>query len=105
MKIRLLTTNLKSGSLKRIAQGLSTKLGYKVWRSSKQKPNRIHLLYGDQKGKIEQYEYFHSQNLPSLEFTTSQQQAKKWAEDGKTIIVRKLTHSSEGKGIIVAETA
>jgi len=103
MKIRLLTTNLKSGSLKRIAQGLSTKLGYKVWRSSKQKPNRIHLLYGDQKGKIEQYTWFKSQALPALEFTCSTSEAKEWAATGP-VICRKLTHSSEGKGIVVAET-
>lgn len=104
MKIRLLTTNLKSGSLKRIAQGLSTKLGYKVWRSNKQKPNRIHLLYGDQKGKIEQYEFFKAQGISALEFTCDRAVAKAWASDGSTVIVRTLTHSSEGKGIIVAET-
>lgn len=103
MKIRLLTTNLKSGSLKRIAEGLSTKLGYKVWRSNKQKPNRIHLLYGDQKGKIEQYVYFKEQELPALTFTTSRSEAQSWAETG-TVICRTLTHSSEGKGIVVAET-
>jgi glutathione synthase/RimK-type ligase-like ATP-grasp enzyme len=103
-KLRLLSTNLKSGSLKRIAQGLSTKLGYKVWRSSKQKPNRTHLLYGDQKGKIEQYQYFQSQGIQALEFTTDIDAAKKWAASGNVVVCRKLTHSSEGKGIIVAET-
>lgn len=104
MKIRLLTTNLKSGSLKRIAEGLSKKLGYKVWRSKLQKPNRIHLLYGDQKGKIEQYEYFKAQDLPAFEFTTSRETAKQWANKGNTVVCRTLTHSSEGKGIVVAET-
>jgi glutathione synthase/RimK-type ligase-like ATP-grasp enzyme len=102
-KLRLLSTNLKSGSLKRIAQGLSTKLGYKVWRSSKQKPNRTHLLYGDQKGKIEQYVYFKEQGLPALEFTTSREEAQQWAKQ-KPVVCRTLTHSSEGKGIVVAET-
>lgn len=102
-KLRLLSTNLKSGSLRRIAEGLSKALGYKVWRSSKQKPNRIHLLYGDQKGKIEQYEYFKAQNLPALEFTTSHSQACEWLNQDFVVIGRKLTHSSEGKGIIVME--
>lgn len=103
MKIRLLSTNLKSSSLKRIAQGLSTKLGYKVWRSSQQKPNRKHLRYGDQKGKIEQYVYFKEQGLPALEFTTSRQEAQQWVQNS-TVVCRTLTHSSEGKGIVVAET-
>jgi hypothetical protein len=102
-RLRLLSTCLKSGSLKRLAQGLSTKLGYKVWRSNQKKDNRIHLLYGDQKGKIEQYIYFKEQELSALEFTTSSDQAKKWAKTS-TVICRTLTHASEGKGIIVAET-
>lgn len=103
MKLRLLSTNLKSQSLKRLAEGLSTALGYKVWRSAQQKPNRKHLLYGDQKGKIEQYEYFKAQSLPALEFSTIQAEAKEWAKS-VAVVCRKLTHSSEGKGIVVAET-
>lgn len=102
-KLRLLSTRLGSQSLKRVANGLSTKLGYKVWRSKLQKPNRIHLLYGDQRGKIEQYEYFKEKGIPALTFTTVQAEAKKWAES-MTVVCRKLTHSSEGKGIVVAET-
>lgn len=103
-RVRLLSTCLKSGSLKRLAEGLSTKLGYKVWRSSQQKPNKIHLLYGDQKGKIEQYQWFKEQNLVSFPFTTSKTEAVKWAQEGKTVVCRTLTHASEGKGIVVAET-
>ena len=103
MKLRLLSTNLKSGSLKRLAQALTNKLGYKVWRSATKKPNRIHLLYGDQKGKIEQYEYFKAQGIPALTFTTVRAEAQEWAKS-VAVICRTLTHSSEGKGIVVAET-
>lgn len=103
-RVRLLSTCLKSGSLKRLAEGLSTKLGYKVWRSKNQKPNKIHLLYGDQKGKIEQYEYFKAKDINALEFTTSFEQAKSWAEKN-AVVCRKLTHASEGKGIVIAENA
>jgi hypothetical protein len=102
-RVRLLSTCLKSGSLKRLAEGLSTKLGYKVWRSKNQKPNKIHLLYGDQKGKIEQYKWFKEQGLQALDFTTSHAEAKSWAED-QVVVCRTLTHSSEGKGIVVAES-
>lgn len=103
MKVRVLTTLLKSGSAARVAKGLSTKLGYKVWRSSASKPNRLHIRYGDQKGKIEQYEWFKQQGLTALEFTTSQATAVEWAKKS-TVVCRKLTHASEGKGIVVAET-
>lgn len=101
MKVRLLSKKLKSQSLKRIAQGLSTTLGYKVWRSSKPKPNRRHLLYGDQVGKLEQYQWFKEQEISSLDFTTSQSEAQTWAVEG-VVVCRKLTHSSEGKGIVIA---
>lgn len=104
MKIRLLSTNLKSASLRKVAQGLSTKLGYKVWRSNKQKPNRLHLLYGDQKDKISQYKWFELQKIPSLVFSTDINDAKDWAKKGKVVICRTLTNASEGKGIVVAET-
>ena len=91
MKIRILTTCLKSGSAKRIAQGLSTKLQYKVWRSSKVVPNRQHLRYGDQKGKIEQYQWFKEQKLEALSFTQSRDEAQQWAEHSP-VVCRTLTH-------------
>ena len=48
MKLRLLCTESTKGSqsLKALAQGLTQRLGYKVWRSTKQKPYRIHHKYG-----------------------------------------------------------
>lgn len=102
-KIRIQTTLLKSASAKAVAQGLSTKLGYKVFRSATPKLNRLHLRYGDQKGKIEQYNYFANEHIPALQFTQSIEEAKEWAKTA-TVVCRKLTHASEGKGIVVAET-
>jgi glutathione synthase/RimK-type ligase-like ATP-grasp enzyme len=104
MKLRLLTKQLKSQSLKRLAQGLSTKLGYKVWRSRFMRKNRMHLRYGDMVGKIEQYEWFKAQKLIALTYTKDISEAQGWAKEGITVVCRKLTHSSEGKGIVVAET-
>lgn len=103
MKVRILTTLLKSQSAKCVAQGLSTQLGYKVFRSSTSRPNRKHLRYGDQKDKIEQYNWFKANNISALEFTTAHATAKQWAQTG-SVVCRKLTHASEGKGIVVAET-
>ena len=103
MKLRILTTLLKSKSAKLVAQGLSTQLGYKVWRGPAVKPHRTHLRYGDQKGKIEQYCWFAAQHLPALEYTESITKAKEWAQT-QAVVCRKLTHASEGKGIVIAET-
>jgi hypothetical protein len=104
MKIRLLSTNLKSGSLKRVAEGLSKKLGYKVWRSVKKYPNRIHLLYGDQRDKIQQYKWFTDNAISALVWTTDHKAAKAWCQEGNVVVCRTLTKASEGKGIVVAET-
>jgi glutathione synthase/RimK-type ligase-like ATP-grasp enzyme len=103
-RLRLLSHKLGSGSLKLLAQGLSAKVGYPVFRSKFQKPHRVHLRYGDLKNKIEQYEYFQAHDIPALTFTTSSTQAKLWAEGGHTVVARLLTRASEGKGIVIAET-
>lgn len=102
MRVRLLTNQLKSQSLKRVAEGLSTALGYKVWRSSNHKPNTKEFLYGDQRDKLYQYSWFGNNNINSLEFTTEIEVAKHWAKTG-TVVCRKLLNASEGKGIVVSE--
>ena len=103
MKLRLLTNQLKSTSLRKLAGALTEKLGYKVWRSSKIKSNRKHLRYGDCKDKLSQYVYFAGQDIPALPFTTCQEEAKSWILDGETVVARCLTMSSEGRGIVVLE--
>lgn len=105
MKLRLLSTNLKSTSLKELSTGLSTRVGYKVWRSNKTRKNRLHLRYGDQKNKIEQYVFFAENDIPSLDFTLSKEQAKSWCEEGEVVVARLLTRASEGKGIVIASEA
>jgi glutathione synthase/RimK-type ligase-like ATP-grasp enzyme len=103
MKIRLVSHKLGSQSLKLLAEGLSTKLGYKVWRSKKPRLNRENITYGDCKDKVYQYQWFKAQGLTSLEFTTSPEEAKAWVESGIVTFARTLTRSSEGKGIVVLE--
>ena len=101
MKLRLLTNQLKSKSLRLLANALTEKLGYKVWRSPYMKPNRKHLLYGHCQNKLFQYEWFASNSVCSLPYTTSQEQAASWLQEGETVFARTLLQSSEGKGICV----
>ena len=103
MKLRLLTKQLKSKSLKLLAEELSAQLGYKVWRSSKLYPKRVHLLYGDCVDKLKQYQWFASNSIPSFPFTTNPEDVKLWLAEGATAFGRTLTLSSEGKGIVVIE--
>ena len=106
LKFRLVSHKLGSSSLKRLAEGLSTVTGHKVFRAKHPKPNRENILYGDCKDKIAQYMWFKAQNLPALTFTTNHEEAKAWFQGTDTVVfARKLTRASEGKGIVVATEA
>ena len=103
LKFRLVSKKLGSSSLKALQQGLSTKLGYKVFRSKAPHPLRENLVYGDCKDKLFQYEWFAANEVPALPFTTSGEQVSNWLKEGKTVFARTLTRASEGKGIVVCE--
>ena len=103
MKVRFVTKQLKSGSLKELAKELTKQLGYKVFRSTSPRAHRLNVVYGDCKGKIEQYSFFQNSELPALEFTTDSNVAYGWWLDGEVVVGRKLTHSSEGKGIVLLD--
>jgi len=103
-KIRFVSSQLKSKSLRLLAEALSEQLGYKVWRGPTSKPNRIEFKYGDCKDKLHQYKFFHEQGIASPPFTTSHAQALAWLQDQNTVVARTLLNSSEGKGIVLAST-
>lgn len=105
MKKRLLCTESTKGSrsLKELANALTQKLGYKVWRSTKQKPNRVHYKYGQSVDKLTQYRWFKEQGLSSLDFTTNIEVVGEWLGTGNTVFGRKFLNSSCGKGIVVIE--
>lgn len=103
LKYRLVSKKLGSGSLKRLAEGLSNALGYKVWRSKSARSGRENLIYGDCKDKLFQYEWFAANEVSALSFTTSVEKCNEWLKEGQTVFARTLTRSSEGKGIVVLE--
>lgn len=103
MRLRILTNLLKSKSARLVAEALSNKLGYKVWRGPLVKEGRHHIRYGAAADKLAQYEWFKNHQISSLEFTTSRAEAKKWAEK-EVVFARKLLGAQEGKGIVVCET-
>jgi RimK-like ATP-grasp domain len=103
MKLRLVSKKLGSNSLKALAEGLSTKLGYKVWRSKTPRLNRNNITYGDCQDKITQYKWFEANQVSALHFTTSQEEAKSWLVNGETVVARCLTRASEGRGIVILE--
>jgi len=105
MKLQLRYTNGTrfSKSLKDLAAGLSTKLGYKVLRTGKVNTNRRQFMYGGGVDKISQYKYFTQNEIPCLEWTAESSQVNAWLGEGHTVFGRKLLMSSCGKGIEVIE--
>lgn len=104
LKFRLVSKKLGSNSLKALQQGLSTKLGYKVFRSKAPHSFCSNLIYGDCKDKLFQYKWFAANEVPALSFTQDAKVVSEWLSDPKNIVfARTLTRASEGKGIVVLE--
>lgn len=101
--LRLLCTDPKSESAKRLADKLTDELGYKVFRSNEVLPNRKHIRYGDQRDKLTQYKFFEKGLLNFAPFTESKDEAKKWIKQGKSVLCRVLLQGQEGHGIIIAD--
>lgn len=102
MKIQLLSTShgMKSSSLKRLALALSQMVGYRVWRTTKVRPFRKQLKYGDAVDKLTQYRWFEQQGLSSLQYTTNEHIAGAWWRNS-VVFGRKLLNASCGNGIVV----
>lgn len=87
------------------AQMLAEALGWKLITKNDKIP--INMLtdnildWGYGIGKLKQYTSFSENGVPHIPFTTGVLQAKKWLEEGATVLARKLGNASNGKGIKV----
>ncbi len=89
--------------MKRLAAWLTAQLGYKVFRTTEERPKRTALCYGAGVDKLAQYKWFQEKGLSALEFTTDLGQAQNWVDGGFTVFGRKYLNSSCGKGIVQIE--
>ena len=97
-------TTIKSGSLKRIALGLSSRLKRgRIFRTLKVSKIRQQFRYGQSVNKLAQYQWFKEQGIPALEFTPYIQEANDWLDQGFTVFGRKYLNASCGKGIVIYE--
>lgn len=94
---------LGSKSLKTLAQILSQRLGYKVFRTLKVFPKAHVVKYGQGVDKLTQYRWFEQKGIPSLEFTTEKEKVQEWIDADKVVFGRKFLNSSCGKGIVVLD--
>lgn len=105
-KLVVVPHSLGSRSAKDLAATLSTKVGYKVWRV---RPNSIrnrvafHLTHGTD--KLTQLQKFKENGINCPEFTVDRDVALQWISDDSVVVCRQLLRASEGRGIVIAETA
>ena len=104
-KLVIVPANRKSRSVKELAKTLSNKVGHKVYRVLPDRVRRrIPFVLNAGTDKLTQLTLFKQNDIPCPEFTTDRATAVAWLADG-AVMCRKLLRSSEGKGIVVADTA
>jgi len=104
MKLVLVPNNMKSKGAKALAQSLSDKVGYKVFRVRRgQIRRRKAFVLSSGTDKLTQLNAFNSLHLPCPEFTEDMRIAHMWIEAGSVVVCRTLLRASEGRGIIIAE--
>jgi glutathione synthase/RimK-type ligase-like ATP-grasp enzyme len=105
-RLVLVPHNRKSGAAKRLAQTLSERLGYKVLRVRAERvARRIPFVLREGTDKLTQMRRFQDAKVPCPEFTTERAVAEGWLRDGTAVVCRTLLRASEGRGIVVAESA
>lgn len=104
-KLVLVPNKMGSRSARDLAATLSEKVGHKVWRV---RPNRvgrrIPFVLSPGTDKLTQFNKFKENDVSAPEFTTDRNVANGWLTES-AVVCRTLLRSSEGKGIVVAETA
>jgi glutathione synthase/RimK-type ligase-like ATP-grasp enzyme len=104
-KLVVVPHNMGSRSAKALAQTLSKKLGYKVYRVKPERVrNREAFRLSAGTDKLTQLNRFNANEIECPEFTRDKEQARKWIADGSVVVCRTLLRASEGRGIVVAET-
>ena len=105
-KIRIVCSNIRSVSAKLLANALTERLGYKVWRITREYDVHNDIIYGDQIDKLTQYHYFLDNGLNFPSFTTSKELAQNLMKDKMvdSFVCRTLLRAKSGKGIVIADT-
>jgi glutathione synthase/RimK-type ligase-like ATP-grasp enzyme len=118
MKVRIVPYKPASNSAKKLAQALSEKLGYKVWRG-KPKPGFLNVGWGNRMtgaihwvnsplnvaaahNKLIAFDLLQHDGVSIPKFTTSKEEAAKWLADGSTVLAR-TAKGQGGSGIQVVK--
>lgn len=99
-KVVISSPNIRSNALKLLADELSRRLGYKVYRVSPESVRRrraVNFLGGFD--KVVQFTKFHEANLSTPRYSVSVDGID--AFTSKQVVARTLTNASEGRGIVI----
>jgi glutathione synthase/RimK-type ligase-like ATP-grasp enzyme len=103
-KLVLVPHKMSSRSAKALADVLSAKLGYKVWRVTPARvKGRIAFQIREGTDKLTQLQRFLENGISTVDFTADITVATDWSRD-TPVVCRTLLRSSEGRGIVLAET-
>lgn len=99
-KLVVCSHNLKSNALRDLANELSSRLGYKVWRvKPKLVRDRHAVRFLPGINKVDQFKAFHGKNVAAPAYVTSLDGVR--SLESKLVVIRALIDSSEGRGITI----
>jgi len=104
-KLVIVTDNKGSKGSKALADKLSEKLGYRVWRVSADRvKGRKTFEIKPGTAKDVQLTAFANNDVNCPDFTRDISVAREWIAGGASVMCRTLLRASEGRGIVVADT-
>lgn len=104
-KLVLVPNNMGSRGAKALADTLSQKLGYKVYRvKAGRERGRPSFKLQPGTAKDVQMAAFERNEVPHPESTRDVAVARTWIAAGDSVMCRRLLRASEGRGIVVADT-
>ena len=99
-RVVIASHNINSNALKELANELSSRLGYKVYRVTPDRVNgRRSITFHPGIDKVAQFRRFSDSGCAAPNFATTLDQAKQL--ESKQVVVRMLTAASEGRGITI----
>lgn len=105
-RLVLVPHNRGSRAVKGLADVLSTKLGFKVYRvAPTDVRNRVPFVIREGTDKLTQMRRFQDAQVAIPDFSVAVEEATNWIAQGGSVVCRTLLRGSEGRGIVVAERA
>lgn len=100
----VLVKDRASNGLRNLAEALSERVGYRVLRVSRDRIlGRRAVVFPNGLDKIAQFRLFKEHNVSAPDFSTDYNRVREDIPNGRQIVCRALTNSSEGRGITIAD--